>query len=93
MIKSRALAALISFFLPGVGLILGNPSRKLEGAIVFIAVAILDTVVALVSLVGGPIAGLLTQGACCLLTPILLLGLFLIPILAIIAAIHTWIRY
>jgi hypothetical protein len=35
----------------------------------------------------------LTQGACCLLTPILLLGLFLIPILAIIAAIHTWIRY
>lgn len=92
MIKSKGIAALISFFLPGVGLILGNPSRILEGAIVFILVAILDTAVVLVSVVGGPIAGILTQGACCLLTPILLLGLFLIPILHIIAAIHTWMR-
>jgi len=92
MIKGKGIAALISLFLPGVGLILGNPSRTLEGAAVFIVVAILDTVVALVSVAGGPIAGILTQGACCLLTPFLLLGLFLIPILHIAAAIHTYLR-
>jgi len=92
MIKSRGVAALISFFLPGVGLVLGNPSRTLEGAFVFVVVAILDALVALISVTGGPLAGLLTQGACCLLTPVFLLGLFLIPLLHILAAIHTWLR-
>jgi len=96
MIKSKGIAALISLFFPGVGLALCNPSRMIEGIVVFIIAVILDVLAVLVS-IGGPIGGQILGGitSCCLINLLsfgLVLGLLLIPVVHIIGAIHTYLR-
>jgi len=101
---SKGVAALISLFLPGVGLALRNPKCKLEGIAVFVAAIGLDALVALLSLggtfIGGPLIGAilgnLTGGLCCIATPIISIisafGMLLIPLVHVIGAMHTYMR-
>ncbi len=96
MIKSKGIAALISLFLPGVGLILCNPARTIEGIVVFVIALILDILTILISL-GGPVAGQIVGGmtTCCLINVLsmgLVLGLAFIPVIHILAALHTYMR-
>jgi hypothetical protein len=96
MIKSKGIAALISLFFPGVGLALCNPSRMVEGIAVFIIAIILDVLAVLIAM-GGPFGGQILGAVtgCCLINLLsfgLVLGLFLIPLVHIIGAIHTYVR-
>lgn len=101
MLKSKGIAALVSLFFPGVGLALCNPSRMIEGIVVFIIAVIVDLGVLFLTVGVGFIGGstilpALTGGVCCILTPIIwivsALGLLVIPVVHIIGAIHTYIR-
>ncbi len=101
MIKTKGIAAVVSFFLPGVGLALSTPKRAVEGAAVFIVALVLDVAILAYAFLGGPaITAILTAvsgGACCFLGPFIwiftLLGLLGIPIVHILGAVHTWMRY
>ncbi len=95
-IKSKGIAALVSLFLPGIGLALCRPSRAIEGIIVFLIAMVIDVVAILIS-IGGPIGGQILGGItmCCLINLVslgLVLGLLLIPVVHIIGAIHTYLR-
>ncbi|MEW6721978.1 MAG: hypothetical protein AB1324_01820 [Candidatus Micrarchaeota archaeon] len=87
-IKGRGVAALVSLFLPGVGLILYERKKMMEGAAVFVIAIVLDILSLIVAFGGGLVAG----SVCCILGPLLLLGVFLIPVVHIAAAIHTYMR-
>ena len=92
MVDSKPIAAIISLFLPGVGLILYDKKKMIEGAVVFLIALIADIVVLAISLLGGPALGVATQGMCCFLTPFFMLGLLAIPVVHILGAIHTYLR-
>jgi len=100
MIKSKGVAALVSLFFPGVGLALCNPSRTVEGIVVFLLVLLADFTLFAVAFLGGTIApvllGIISQGLCCFLTPfitaVFALGLLVIPLLHILGAVHTYLR-
>ena len=101
MLKSKGIAALVSLFFPGIGLALCNPSRMVEGVVVFIIAVIADLSVLFLTVGVGFIGGstilpVLTGGACCILTPIIwvvsALGLLVIPVIHVIGAIHTYMR-
>lgn len=103
-IKSKGIAALVSFFLPGVGLVLCNPARTMEGVVVFLVAVVADVGIAILSfggaLIGGPAIGAILSafsgGICCIATPIIsmvsILGVLLMPLVHIAGAIHTYVR-
>ena len=100
IIESKGIAAVVSLFFPGVGLALCNPSRWIEGVVVFIVAVLIDIAIVAYAVLGGPaitvVLTALSGGGCCLLGPFIwiftLLGLFLVPVVHILGAIHTYLR-
>lgn len=91
-VKSKLVASGISLVLPGIGLALYDKSKKIEGIAVFVCAIILDILAVLISIFGGPVLSVISQGLCCFLTPFMVLGIFVVPVVHVFGAIHTFLR-
>lgn len=92
MVKSRLLAMGISFLIPGIGLALYSPERRLEGIIAFIIGASLDLLAVLFFFGMMTVAPIVCGMFAFFLFPFSTAGIFMIPVVHVVASIHTYVR-